>query len=76
LYFNKTSGARNPGVPARGAFISGLLIQILHTFNFPTQSHVMRGTFGTIKPLLSYLYVEIKYILFLITIVIKIKYFY
>lgn len=54
LYFKRTSGARKPGVPARGAFISGLLTQTLHTFNLPTQSHVIRGTLGTAKLFFSY----------------------
>lgn len=55
LYFKRTSGARNPGVPARGAFISGLFIQTLQTFNLPTQSHVRRCTLGTVKLFFSYL---------------------
>lgn len=36
-YFNKTSGALKPGVPARGAVCTGLTKQSEQTLNLPKQ---------------------------------------
>lgn len=43
--FNKTSGARNPGVPARGAVCCGLVKHNVHTLGFPKQLHLLSAFF-------------------------------
>lgn len=35
--FSKTSGGRNPGVPARGAVCDGFVKHNMHTLGFPKQ---------------------------------------